>query len=336
MEDLRAKMMAEIKQLKKKIGGGRLEEVMREANTTPLTPRLAKALIPKKCPIPAFECYDGSCDPASHLRYYNRMLARWDQEDVVLCRHFPPSMNGSTLSWFDNLPPDFINSFDQLTEKFLRTYMYNKAVHAGMDKLFSLEVRYKETTREYTDRWHKICQAIGNVDPVVSINCYKWGLDRMSPLFVEIHGSVPTNEGDLRVIIEKHAMLEEIQRENPRAQTQRSHRTNSAEQASGSKRASSTERPTEDRRGRREDRRHDDRKFEDQVYTKLNTSYARILREIKGRENLEWPWSKGKQPPRSEKSKDYYEYYCFNGHQTDKCKNLKIMIQKLIDAGDLK
>ncbi|XP_026383408.1 uncharacterized protein LOC113278900 [Papaver somniferum] len=210
MEDLRAEMMAEIKQLKARQGGGRLEEVMREANTTPLVPSLSKDEIPKRCPIPAFECYDGSSDPAAHLRYYNRMLARWDQDDVVLCRYFLSRLKRSALSWFDNLPPNSIGSYEQLTEIFLRTYMYNKAVHAGMDKLFSLAIRYKETTRKYTDRWHKICQAIGNVDPVVSINCYKWGLDRMSPLFVEIHGRVPTTEGDLRVIIEKHAKLEEI------------------------------------------------------------------------------------------------------------------------------
>ncbi|XP_026452061.1 uncharacterized protein LOC113352463 [Papaver somniferum] len=130
--------------------------------------------------------------------------------------------------------------------------------------------------------------------------------------------------------------MEEIQRENPRAQTQRPHRTNSVEQASGSKRGGSGERPSEDRKERRDNRQREDQKFEDQVYTKLNTSYSRILREIKGRENLEWPWSKGKQPPRSEKSKEYCKFHCFNGHQTEKCKNLKIMIQKLIDAGDLK
>ncbi|XP_026419395.1 uncharacterized protein LOC113315316 [Papaver somniferum] len=108
------------------------------------------------------------------------------------------------------------------------------------------------------------------------------------------------------------------------------------EQADGSKRRNSVERPNEDKRGRRDGRRRDDRKFEDQVFKKLNTNYTRILREIKDRENLEWPWSKGKHPSRSEKSRDYCEYYCFNGHQTDKCKNLKIMIQKLVDAGDLK
>ncbi|XP_026433488.1 uncharacterized protein LOC113330910 [Papaver somniferum] len=222
-------------------------------------------------------------------------MARWDYEDAILCRYFPSSLKGSALSWFVNLTPDFIDSYDQLTEKFLATYMHNKVVNTGMYKLFSLEIKYKETIREYTDRWHRICQAIGNVDPVVTINCYKWGLDRMSPLFVDIQ-----------------------------------------EQESGSKRGNLDERPNKYRRERRDDRRKDDRKFEDQVYTKLNASYSRILKEIKGRENLDWPWSKGKKPPRSEKSREYSEYHCFNGHQTEKCKNLKIMIQKLIDAGDLK
>ncbi|XP_026383751.1 uncharacterized protein LOC113279264 [Papaver somniferum] len=287
MEDLRAEMMTEIKKLKARQGGGRLEEVMREANTTPLTPHLAKALIPQKCLVPAFKCYDGSSDPATNLRFYNRILARWEQDDAFLCRYFPSSLKGSALSWFDNLPPNSINSYGHLAEKFLETYMYNKAVNAGMYKLFSLETAYKETIREYTDRWHRICQAIGNVDPVVNINCYKWGLDKMSPLFVEIHGSVPKTEGYIRVIIEKHARLEEIQRDNPRAQAQRSQRTNSVEQASGSKRGGSAEHPKDDKRGRRDDRRRDDCKFKDQVFTKLNTNYTRVLREIKDRENQE-------------------------------------------------
>ncbi|XP_026396408.1 uncharacterized protein LOC113291043 [Papaver somniferum] len=89
-------------------------------------------------------------------------------------------------------------------------------------------------------------------------------------------------------------------------------------------------------RGRRDDCRRDDQKFEDQVFTNLNINHTRILREIKDRENLKCPWSKWKQPPRSDKSRDYCEYHCFNGHQTEKCKNLKITIQKLIDVGDLK
>ncbi|XP_026441806.1 uncharacterized protein LOC113340951 [Papaver somniferum] len=307
MENLRAKMMTEIKQLKTRKGGERLEQVMKEASTTPLTQRFAKSLIPQKCPVPAFECYDGSSDPVTHLLYYNRMMARWDYDDAILCRYFPSSLKGSPLSWFDNLPPSFIDSYDQLTEKFLTTYI-----------------------------WHKISQAIGNVDPVVSINCYKWGMDRMSPLFIGIHDTIPATEGDLRVIIEKHERLEEIQRENPKAHTQRPSRTNFVKQASGSKRGNSDEQPGKDRRERRDDPRRGDRKFEDQVYTKLNTSYSCILKEIKGRENLDWPWSKGKQPPRSKKSREYCEYHCFNVHQTDKCKNLKIMIQKLNDAGVLK
>ncbi|XP_026428287.1 uncharacterized protein LOC113324178 [Papaver somniferum] len=234
---------------------------MREANITPLTQHLVKALIPQKCLVPSFECYDGSSDPAAHLRYC--ILARWDKNDAVLCIYFPSNLKGSALSWFHNLPPNSIDSYSHLTEKFLGMYMYNKAINAGMDKLFSLAIAYKEKIREYTDRWHKIFQAIGNIDPVVSINCYKWGLDRMSPLFVEIHGSVPTIEGDLRVIIEKHARLEEIHRENPKTQTQRSHRTNSEEQTSGSKRSGSTKRPNEDKRRRKDDRRRDDQKFED-------------------------------------------------------------------------
>ncbi|XP_026378386.1 uncharacterized protein LOC113272803 [Papaver somniferum] len=238
--------------------GRKTGQVMKEANTNPLTQRLTKSLISQKCSFPSFECYDGSCDPAAHLRYYNQILSLWDYDDAILCIYFPSSLKGSALSWFDNLPPDSIDSYDQINEKFLATYMYNKIVNTGMNKLLPLAIRYKETIKEYTDRWYKICQAIGNVDPVVSINCYKWGLNKMSPLFVEIHGTIPTIEGYLRVIIEKHASLEEIQRKKPRAQTQKPHQTNSVEQVSGSKRGGSGERPSKDRKERRDDRRRED------------------------------------------------------------------------------
>lgn len=63
MENLRAEMTSEIKQLKTRQGGGRLEEVMREAATTPLTAHLERDPIPQKWPIPVFESYDGSSDP---------------------------------------------------------------------------------------------------------------------------------------------------------------------------------------------------------------------------------------------------------------------------------
>ncbi|XP_026398798.1 uncharacterized protein LOC113294629 [Papaver somniferum] len=45
---------------------------------------------------------------------------------------------------------------------------------------------------------------------------------------------------------------------------------------------------------------------------------------------------KRKATPKTEKSKEYCDYHCFNGHPTEKCKNLKIMVQKLIDNGELK
>ena len=62
--------------------------------------------------------YDGSTDPDEHIAIYTTQISLYTWNDVVMCRVFPTTLRGATLSWFTRLPPLSIDCFDTLVEKF--------------------------------------------------------------------------------------------------------------------------------------------------------------------------------------------------------------------------
>jgi len=62
--------------------------------------------------------YDGSTDPDEHMDAYATHMSLYTSDDAVLCRVFPTSLKGATLSWFTKLPPNSIDSFATLVVKF--------------------------------------------------------------------------------------------------------------------------------------------------------------------------------------------------------------------------
>ncbi|KAG5006876.1 hypothetical protein JHK85_025418 [Glycine max] len=46
----------------------------------------------------------------------------YTNDDAILCRIFPTSLKGATLTWYGGLPPRSINSFDTLVKRFSAQY----------------------------------------------------------------------------------------------------------------------------------------------------------------------------------------------------------------------
>ncbi|CAA0808848.1 Unknown protein, partial [Striga hermonthica] len=65
--------------------------------------------------------YDGSADPARHLRSFNNIAVLHRYSDAVSCRAFLTTLKGSAQDWFHQLPAGSIDgiekSFDELLER---------------------------------------------------------------------------------------------------------------------------------------------------------------------------------------------------------------------------
>jgi hypothetical protein len=73
--------------------------------------------------------------------------------DVHKIRMFPLSLTGAAFNWFTSIPPNSIDSWISLEQKF-HDYFYNGEVELRLSDLMSLREKYNETIFNYL-RWFR-------------------------------------------------------------------------------------------------------------------------------------------------------------------------------------
>ncbi|RDX76750.1 hypothetical protein CR513_43233, partial [Mucuna pruriens] len=66
--------------------------------------------------------YDGITDPNEHIDAHVTQVNLYTNDNAILCRVFPKSLKGIALNWYTRLPPNSIDSFETLVEKFGAQY----------------------------------------------------------------------------------------------------------------------------------------------------------------------------------------------------------------------
>jgi hypothetical protein len=75
--------------------------------------------------------------------------------DMHKIRMFPLSLTGAVFSWFTSLPPNSIDSWASLEQKF-HDYFYNGEVELRLSDLTSLRQKYTETVFDYLKQFREV------------------------------------------------------------------------------------------------------------------------------------------------------------------------------------
>jgi hypothetical protein len=75
--------------------------------------------------------------------------------DVHKIRIFPLSLTGAAFNWFTSLPPNSIDSWVSLEQKF-HNYFYNGEVELRLSDLTSLRQKYTEIVSDYLSRFREV------------------------------------------------------------------------------------------------------------------------------------------------------------------------------------
>ena len=109
------------------------DDLARGVRKTPLTKRITNSITPKFGSI-SFPRFDGMSNPNDHLLHYKHVVQSTNiptgMLDDMMCKLFAQSLKGAALRWFCNLPPESIDSFDELSLEFMRSY----SVHIQSEK----------------------------------------------------------------------------------------------------------------------------------------------------------------------------------------------------------
>nr|GEW98905.1 reverse transcriptase domain-containing protein [Tanacetum cinerariifolium] len=94
--------------------------------TDPFTPRIRYFDFPKTRMPSHIKTYDGSEDPEDHLKIFQpaAKTERWAMP--TWCHMFNSTLTKNARVWFDDLPKESIDSYDDLKEAFLENYLQQK------------------------------------------------------------------------------------------------------------------------------------------------------------------------------------------------------------------
>ncbi|XP_058763967.1 uncharacterized protein LOC131637394 [Vicia villosa] len=281
---------------------------------------------------PTLDPYDGTTDPDDHIRNIEAVMEYHIVHGSIKCRIFPTTLRKGAMTWYRNLPPNFVHSWAELKELFLSHFTASRRQPKSEANLEAVVQGTNEPLRDYLDRFNREAVQVQTTDYMK-----RYLLER---------GLIPVSEFKKAIKIEKLRSMNDILKraqafisfEEGEAAAIKASRGNDV--ARGSSQDQSATRRTNDKR--RDDRPHDAKerrgpagRFND--YTPLNASREKILAECKSTEfknsNIRPPKSNPTRPG-TDKSK-YCKYHKSHGHLTEECIHLKDAIETLIKEGHL-
>ncbi|XP_023905505.1 uncharacterized protein LOC112017271 [Quercus suber] len=149
---------------------------MVRATDSPFTTAVLDCPVPSKFRLPQLESFDGLKDPQDRLNTFKTTLGLQQPPDEILCRSFPTTLKGAAREWFTKLPTSSIDTFEQLSNAFLRHFIGGQRPKRTADHLLTVRQGEKETLRSYVQRFTRETVEVDEADDMVQLTTFKAGL----------------------------------------------------------------------------------------------------------------------------------------------------------------
>nr|GEU48526.1 reverse transcriptase domain-containing protein [Tanacetum cinerariifolium] len=93
--------------------------------------------------------YDGSEDPEDHLKIFQAAAKTECWAMPTWCNMFNSTLTGNARVWFDDLPKESIDSYDDLRKAFLENYIKQKKCIKDPVEIHNIKQRDGESTEEF-------------------------------------------------------------------------------------------------------------------------------------------------------------------------------------------
>ncbi|GKC05688.1 hypothetical protein Tco_0997298 [Tanacetum coccineum] len=94
---------------------------------TPFTPRITRFKYHWTAKLPRnIRVYEGNKDPEDHLSIFSAATKQEKWLMPISCKMFRQTMGGAARNWFDDLDPKSVNSFEELSQKFMEEFSQQK------------------------------------------------------------------------------------------------------------------------------------------------------------------------------------------------------------------
>ncbi|GKA44224.1 reverse transcriptase domain-containing protein [Tanacetum coccineum] len=118
----------------------------------PFTPRIRYFDFPKTRMPSHIKTYDGSDDPEDHLEIFQAIAKTEHWAMPTWCHMFISTITRNARVWFDDLPKESIDSYDDLKKAFLENYLQQKKCIKDLVEIHNINQRDGESMEEFVRR----------------------------------------------------------------------------------------------------------------------------------------------------------------------------------------
>ncbi|GJY43702.1 reverse transcriptase domain-containing protein [Tanacetum coccineum] len=111
--------------------------------------------------------YEGSKDPGDHLGIFSAAAEQEEWPMPIWCKMFRQTLSSATRNWFDDLDPKSVDSFEELSQKFLEEFSQQKRYAKDPTKIHGIKRRLNERLQAFMDRFKSESSHIKGVPPVL-------------------------------------------------------------------------------------------------------------------------------------------------------------------------
>ncbi|GKB49035.1 reverse transcriptase domain-containing protein [Tanacetum coccineum] len=285
--------------------------------TDPFTPRIRYFDFPRTRMPSHIKTYDGSEDPEDHLKIFQAAAKteRWAMP--TWCHMFNSTLTGNARVWFDDLPKESIDSYDDLRKAFLENYLQQKKCIKDPVEIHNIKQRDGESTEEFVRRYKLECRDVMGASECMKISGFMHGITNPK-LIKRLHDNIPRSMDEMMRVTTAFLRGEVAASNRERKKSFPSWKQQEAGQKQNFKKGSFR---SQQRTERKQDR-----------FTLLTKTPKEILALDKG---------KFKPPPpmttlvEKRNASKFCEFHGEVGHTTDECMHLKRQIEDMLKAGKL-
>ena len=186
-----------------------LRRDMTNISRSPFTYEIEQAEPPQEFSMPHFTSFKRDGDPERHLKHYRSTMILYRNNDDLMCKIFATTLQGEAHDWFYTLPPQSIQSFDELSLVFTKEYSSYRSIKKKFDHLFSVKKNPKESFRDYVKRFKVEKAKIVGCNDSITRAAFQKGLPADHPLFEKLIMKEDLTLADSFALAENHALWDE-------------------------------------------------------------------------------------------------------------------------------
>ncbi|GKB45713.1 reverse transcriptase domain-containing protein [Tanacetum coccineum] len=119
--------------------------------------------------------YEGNKDLEDHLGIFSAAVGQEEWPIPIWCKMFRQPLSGAAQNWFDDLDPKSVDSFEELSQKFLEEFSQQKRYAKDPLEIHDIKRRQNEGLQAFMDRFKSESSHINGVPPVLRISAFMHG-----------------------------------------------------------------------------------------------------------------------------------------------------------------